>query len=274
MLDLNLAADLRTIREVVVFTGAGMSAESGIPTFRDRMTGLWAHADPMEIASPEAFRAHPQRVWDWHVHLATRVRSALPNAGHRAIAALEIRGIKVTVITQNIDNLHQQAGSQKVIELHGNLLRLKSFVDEEAAFAMEQPPVICHVCDGYAAWDDCDPYADRSDFEEIELCNGPVPHCPCCGALLRPDIVWFGEPLNPEAIQAAWDAVDSCKLLITVGASLEVQPAANLPWRALEIGARVIEVNPSPTDFASHCHGSIAASSATALPELLAIIGV
>lgn len=127
-----------------------MSAESGIPTFRDRMTGLWANIDPMEIATPWAFRAQPQRVWDWHVHLAGAVRAAAPNAGHRAVADLEQRGVHVTVVTQNIDNLHQRAGSTKVIELHGNLLRLKSFVDEEEAFAAEQAPLICPVCDGYA----------------------------------------------------------------------------------------------------------------------------
>lgn len=251
MLDPNLLADLRDVREVVIFSGAGMSAESGIPTFRDRLTGLWSHTDPMEIATPEAFRRDPQRVWDWHVNLANAVRAASPNAGHRAIAALEQRGMRVTVITQNIDNLHQQAGSTNVIELHGNLLRLKSFIDEDAAFALAQPPVICPVCDGYAAWDACDSYADRADLLAIELCDGPVPRCPGCRALLRPHVVWFGEPLEPEAVEAAWNAVGGCELLIAVGASLEVEPAASLPWRALDKGARVIEVNPVPTAYST-----------------------
>ena len=272
ILDPSLIADLRAIREVVVFTGAGISAESGIPTFRDRMTGLWAHTDPMEIATPAAFRDHPQRVWDWHVYLAEAVRAARPNAGHQAIADLEQRGVKVTVITQNIDNLHQRAGSKKIIELHGNLLRLKPFVDEEAAFAMEQPPVICPLCHGYAAWVDCNFFTDRSDFEAIKLCSGTIPRCPCCGTLLRPDIVWFGEPLAPEAIQAAWDAVDRCELLITVGASLEVQPAGNLPWRALDNGARVIEINPFPTNLSVCCHASIPARAVSTLPSLLGLI--
>jgi NAD-dependent deacetylase len=254
---------------LVIFTGAGMSAESGIPTFRDRLTGLWAHTDPMEIATPWAFRADPQRVWDWHVHLAEAVRAAAPNAGHRAVADLERCGVELTVITQNIDNLHQRAGNSNVVELHGNLLRLKSFIDEGAAFAAETPPVICPVCDGYAVWDECDPYADRSDLLAIELCPGRVPRCPGCGALLRPDVVWFGEPLAPEALDAAWNAVEACDLLIAVGASLEVEPAASLPWRALHKGARVIEVNPVPTALAGHCHQNIAGSAADVLPELL-----
>lgn len=272
MLDDSLIADLRAARRVVIFTGAGMSAESGIPTFRDRMNGLWAHIDPMEIATPTAFRRHPQQVWDWHVHLANAVRAALPNAGHQAIAGLEQRGVRVTVITQNIDNLHQRAGSMNVVELHGNLLRLKSFIDEDAAFAMAQAPVICQVCDGYAAWEKCDPYADRTDLAAIELCDGPVPRCPGCGAWLRPDIVWFGEPLAPEAIEAAWQGIEDCDLLIAVGASLEVEPAASLPWRALDRGARVIEVNPAPTALAAQCHASIAASAADILPGLLNLI--
>ena len=272
MLDPRLIADLRAMRRVVVFTGAGISAESGIPTFRDRLSGLWAHTDPMEIATPWAFRADPQRVWDWHVHLAEAVRAARPNAGHQAIAALQGAGLEVTVITQNIDALHHRAGSARVIELHGNLLRLKSFVDEEAAFAAETPPVICPVCDAYAVWEHCDPWADHADLLAIELRAGRVPRCPGCGALLRPDIVWFGEPLAAESIEAAWDAVDCCEALIAVGASLEVEPAASLPWRALARGARVIEVNPVPTELADRCHVSIRGAAATVLPELFATI--
>lgn len=271
MLDPELIAELRAARRVVVFTGAGMSAESGIPTFRDRMTGLWAQADPMEIATPWAFRANPQRTWDWHVVLADKVRAAQPNAGHLAIAALEQAGLEVTVITQNVDALHHRAGSRAVVELHGNLLRLKSFVDEEAAFAAESP-TICRTCDGYAVWERCDPYADRSDLAAIELRAGPVPRCPGCGALLRPDVVWFGEPLAAEAIEAAWNAVDRCEVLFAVGASLEVEPAASLPWRALRNGARVIEVNPAPTELAGQCHAGIRGAAAEVLPELFGMI--
>lgn len=271
MLDPALSAELRAARRIVVFTGAGMSAESGIPTFRDRMTGLWTQVDPMEIATPWAFRANPQRTWDWHVALADKVRAAQPNAGHRAIAALEQTGLDVTVITQNVDALHHRAGSREVVELHGNLLRLKSFVDEEAVFAAASP-TICRTCDGYAVWESCDPYADRSDLAAIELRAGPVPCCPGCGALLRPDVVWFGEPLAAEAIDAAWSTVDRCELLFAVGASLEVEPAASLPWRALRNGARVIEVNPAPTALSGQCHAGIRAGAAEVLPDLFARI--
>ena len=271
MLDPRLIADLRAARRVVVFTGAGMSAESGIPTFRDRLTGLWAQVDPMEVATARAFRANPQRTWDWHVQLAEAVRAAAPNAGHAAIAALEQAGPEVTVITQNVDALHHRAGSREVVELHGNLLRLTSFVDEEAAFAAASP-TICRVCDGYAVWEHCDPYAERGDLAAIELRAGPVPRCPGCGALLRPDVVWFGEPLAVDAIEAAWNAVDRCEVLIAVGASLEVEPAASLPWRALARGARVVEVNPVPTALAAQCHAVISGAAAEVLPALFAAI--
>ncbi len=129
--------------------------------------------------------------------------------------------------------------------------------------------MICPVCDGYAVWEKCDPYADRSDLFAVELCAGRVPRCPGCGALLRPDVVWFGELLAPAALDAAWSAVEACDLLIAVGASLEVEPAASLPWRALHNGAQVVEVNPVPTALADHCHQSIAGSAADVLPSLL-----
>lgn len=136
MIPVKIAADaLRHARRIAVFTGAGMSAESGIPTFRDRLTGLWAHTDPMEVATPAAFSADPQRVWDWHVHVAAAVTPARPNPGHLAIAGLAVGGRRVDVITRNIDGLHQAAGSIDVIELHGNLFRLKPFIDEAAASA-------------------------------------------------------------------------------------------------------------------------------------------
>lgn len=260
---------LRLAQHLVVFTGAGMSAESGIPTFRDRLTGLWAHTDPTEVATPQAFRRNPQRVWDWHVHVASAVRAAQPNPGHRAIAALAGKGLRVSVVTQNIDNLHQAAGSREVIELHGNLFRLKPFVDEAAAFAAAEPPVICSVCDGYAAWRDCDPWASRDDLARLRLEAGPVPCCPCCGARLRPDVVWFNEMLDPVVLDAAMNAVDACDVMLCVGSSLEVEPAASLPWRALRRGATVIEINPQATALTPHVT-AFSAPAAQALPELFA----
>ena len=264
---------LRRAHHLVAFTGAGMSAESGIPTFRDRLTGLWAHTDPTEVATPQAFRRDPQRVWDWHVDVAAAVSAARPNAGHQALAALAGTGRRLSVITQNIDSLHQAAGSREVIELHGNLFRLKPFVDEEAAFAAAEPPVICRVCDGYAAWANCDPWASREDFAALRLTAGPVPCCPGCGARLRPDVVWFNEMLDPAVLDAAMDAVDACDLMFCVGSSLEVEPAASLPWRALRRGVTVIEINPQPTALTPHVT-AIAGTAAQILPQLLAALRV
>jgi NAD-dependent deacetylase len=235
------------------------------------MTGLWAHTDPMEVANPDAFRANPQRVWDWHVHIAGAVSAAKPNPGHEAIARLAARGPRVNVITQNIDGLHSAAGSSEVIELHGNLFRLKPFVDEAAAFAAPEPPVICGVCDGYAAWAGCDRYATREDLAELRLAPGPVPRCPCCGALLRPDVVWFGEMLDPMVLDAAMDAVDACDALLCIGSSLEVEPAASLPWRALRRGVPVVEINPQPTALSPHV-AFLRGKAAEILPQLLAAI--
>jgi NAD-dependent deacetylase len=267
----NLIEALRRARHLVVFTGAGVSAESGIPTFRDRLTGIWATTDPAEVATPQAFRSDPQRVWDWHVHLASTMSVARPNAAHQAIAALADKGLRVTVITQNIDSLHQAAGSSDVIELHGNVFRLKAFVDEAAAFGGAEPPVICAVCDGYAAARDCDPWATREDLEALRLVAGPVPRCPGCGAYLRPDIVWFNEALDPAVVDAALNAIDACDAMFCIGSSLVVQPAASLPWRALRNGATVVEINPEPTALSQYV-SSFGDKAARVLPELVAAI--
>ena len=232
MIDSSLAEKLRNCRKLVVFTGAGVSAESGIPTFRDAQTGLWAKFNPQEVASTGAFRNNPQLVWDWYVHRAEFVGKAEPNAGHHAIARMQSLVPEVTVITQNIDGLHQKAGSQDVLELHGSLFRLKAFVDPDEMFAGDKSPVICHVCDGYAVHEHCDPYATREDFDAIGLKPGPVPRCPGCGAILRPDIVWFGEPLDIHILDGAMRAAEECDALICIGSALEVQPAASIPYRA------------------------------------------
>ena len=223
----SLRQHLRTRQNIVVFTGAGISAESGIPTFRDRFEGLWAKYDPQEVATPQAFRANPQLVWDWHVHLADTVRRAAPNAGHVAVARLADLVPRLTVITQNIDNLHQAAGSANVLELHGNPFRMKAFVDTDEIFSGDRRPIICPVCDGYALDEDCDPYAGREDLAAIELRSGPVPRCPGCRALLRPDIVWFGEPLAADVLDAAWAATDAARSA-TCG---EPALAGEMAWR-------------------------------------------
>jgi NAD-dependent deacetylase len=269
MLPEKVISRLRDSGHAAIFTGAGMSAESGIPTFRDRFEGLWAKYDPQDVATPDAFRANPQFVWDWHVYLADAVRKAQPNAGHAAVARMEQHVPRLAVITQNIDNLHQVAGSSNVLELHGNLFRLKAFIDTGELFAGDRSPVICPVCDGYAAWEHCDPYAGREDLAAIELKAGPIPHCPGCGAILRPDIVWFGEPLDPDILEESWLVAETCDALICIGSSLEVEPAASIPWRAHRRGALVIEVNPVPTTLSRVADASLIGGAAQILPALL-----
>lgn len=263
---------LRTAQHLVVFTGAGMSAESGIPTFRDRADGLWAKVDPAEVATPHAFRKNPQFVWDWHVHLADAVRQARPHEGHAAVARLQELVPRVTVITQNIDNLHQEAGSRSVIELHGNLMRLKAFVDTDELFSGDASPVICRLCNGYAVNDELDPYAGPEDLAAIELQAGSVPRCPACRALLRPDVVWFGEPLDPGMLEDAFLAAETCDALICIGTSLEVEPAASLPWRAINRGAIVIEVNPEPTLLSHVVDARLIGGAGEVLPHFVSSV--
>ncbi len=263
---------LRAVKHCVVFTGAGMSAESGIPTFRDRAQGLWAKVDPAEVATPYAFRKNPQFVWDWHVHLADAVRRARPNDGHAAVARLQQFIPRVTVITQNIDNLHQAAGSRNVIELHGNLMRLKAFVDVDELFNGDASPLICRLCNGYAVSDELDRYAGPEDLAAIELKAGSVPRCPACGALLRPDVVWFGEPLHPGMLEDAFLAAETCDALICIGTSLEVEPAASLPWRAINRGALVIEVNPVPTPLSLAANARLAGGAGEVLPHFVSSV--
>lgn len=265
----DLLERLRSCCKAAVFTGAGMSAESGIPTFRDAQTGLWAKFNPQEVASTEAFRKNPQRVWDWYVHRAEFIRDALPNAGHQAVADLQRLLPDVTVITQNIDNLHQKAGSRNVLELHGSLFRLKAFVDAYEAEDPDASPVICHVCDGYAVYEHCDPYATKEDLAAIALKEGPVPRCPGCGCLLRPDIVWFGEPLDIDILEGAIRTADDCDLMICIGSSLEVQPAASIPYRAKWGKAVVIEINPEQTPFSDEADLFIQGKAAEVLPRIL-----
>jgi NAD-dependent deacetylase len=226
---------------VAVLTGAGISAESGIPTFRDALTGLWENFRPEELATPEAFEANPKLVWDWYAWRRARVEEAAPNPGHRALVEIESRcgerGVDFTLITQNVDGLHHAAGSRRVVELHGNIRRVKCFDRHHAV----------------AAWPEGD----------------SVPVCPACGSLLRPDVVWFGESLPAEALAAAYAAARTCDVFLCVGTSTVVEPAASLPFIALEAGARVIEVNPQPTPLTDRASLSLRGTAAAILPLLV-----
>ena len=230
-----------------VLTGAGMSAESGIPTFRDALTGHWSHFDAMEMASEDGFRAHPQRVWDWYAERRTGVQVAQPNAGHRALADFERRHPGVlTLVTQNVDDLHQRAGNTEAIQLHGDILQ--------------------------GQWlDDCPRHARGGNVCDPEWAQpGRPPTCAECGNRLRPGVVWFGETLPLRAINAAELAASNCALMLVVGTSGAVWPAAGLAGRARHHGAQVVIVNPTETEIDADAHLVLRGTAAGVLPALLA----
>lgn len=232
---------LRAARRVAVLTGAGISAESGVPTFRDAQTGLWARFKPEELATPEAFRRNPKLVWEWYAMRRQKVGAVAPNPGHVALAAMETRIPQFTLVTQNVDGLHQRAGSRNVIELHGNITRVKCF-DEDALVE---------------AW---------AETGEVP------PRCPRCGGWLRPDVVWFGESLPPAALTAAERASETCEVFLSIGTSSVVYPAAGLPLAAAEAGATVIEVNPDATPLTARADYSLRGPAGVVLPALAAAL--
>ena len=232
---------LAAARSVMVLTGAGISAESGIPTFRDAQSGLWSQYDPMQLATEEGFRADPPLVWRWYAWRRGLVGQARPNAGHRALAAAERRFERFRVVTQNVDGLHAQAGSTHLIELHGNIMR--TICLERCGFVEDVP---------------------------ARLPAGEPPRCPHCGSWLRPAVVWFGEMLDPRALQdAAKEASDGDAMLV-VGTSGLVYPAAGLPAGAHRTGACVITVNPEPTELDDLATVCVRGKAAEVLPALLA----
>ncbi|HBO84258.1 MAG: NAD-dependent protein deacylase [Deltaproteobacteria bacterium GWC2_42_11] len=202
-------------KNVVALTGAGISAESGVPTFRGK-DGLWRNFRPEELATPEAFRNNPKLVWEWYEWRRQIIKPLKPNKGHEIIARFENRFHQFMLITQNVDGLHQKAGSKNILELHGNIWRVKCTKENKTSINTEVP-----------------------------LPSLP-PYCEC-GSILRPDVVWFGEPLPNHAIQAAYDAAGACDLMIVVGTSAVVQPAASLPIIAKQQGAFIVEVNAEET---------------------------
>jgi NAD-dependent protein deacetylase/lipoamidase len=240
-IDPELIAALRGARLVAALTGAGISAESGIATFRDAQEGLWARFDPRELATPSAFARNPKRVWDWYAWRRERVAWAEPNAGHRALAALERRAPEFVLITQNVDGLHQRAGSRNVVELHGSIARVKC----------------SHEGTIVARWDE-----NERD----------VPLCPSCGAYLRPDVVWFEEMLPEAALAPAEDAARRCDVLLVVGTSAEVYPAAALPESVRAAGALVVEVNPKVTALSAEAQYVLRGPAGVVLPALVSAL--
>ena len=234
------AAALAAAKRVVAFTGAGISAESGVPTFRDAQTGLWAKFDPTELATPEAFRRDPERVWRWYLHRRVLMREAQPNAGHLALVEIERRVPEFLLATQNVDNLHREAGQQQMVELHGNLFRTVPFGGGAPVEIPDEP-------------------------DEIP------PRDPGTGRLLRPDVVWFGETLPADAVEQAFAAARQCDLLLSIGTSTQVYPAAQLPFTALEHGARVVEINPETTPLTGQATWTLRAPAAEVLPQLVSL---
>ena len=231
---------LADARRVVVLTGAGISAESGIPTFRDS-DGLWEKFDPQELANVEAFLDNPELVQGWYRHRRQLVEEAEPNAAHRALADLETHIDALTVVTQNVDALHTRAGSSDVVELHGNITR------------------------NYCM--DCERPAEASTVDAA-IADGTPARCPECDGLIRPDVVWFGEQLPPAAIERASTAAEQAEVLLSVGTSAVVYPAARLPLVAQEHGAYVAEINPDTTGITDAVDESIRGEAGTVLPVL------
>jgi NAD-dependent deacetylase len=208
-------------RHAIVLTGAGLSTPSGIPDFRSEGTGLWSRDEPLEVASLVTFRTHPEQFFQWFRPLVGRIFSALPNAAHLALAELEARGRLQAVLTQNIDMLHHKAGSKRVLELHGTL-----------------GTVTCTQC--YCTY-------ESAGYLAPFIATGSLPYCPACGALLKPDVILFGEQLPQKTVYAAQCEARTCDLVMVIGSSLEVLPVAGLPMQAIDRGAHLIIVNNSPT---------------------------
>ena len=231
-----LVAALRDARHVCVLTGAGVSAESGVPTFREAQDGLWEKYRAEDLATPEAFLADPALIWRWYRWRRDLVREVEPNPGHYALAKLADMVPRLTLVTQNVDNLHQRAGSHDVIEFHGNIFDDRCFADGSV----------------------------QTGDDSLD-----VPVCPHCGGHLRPGVVWFGEAIPERALDESCAAAADCEVFLSVGTSSLVYPAAGLADLAKASGATVAEVNPNPTMSAANFDFAIAGNSGVVLPELV-----
>jgi NAD-dependent deacetylase len=219
---IHFVADLwRQAKSAVVLTGAGISTPSGIPDFRSEGTGLWSRDEPLAVASLNTFRYTPEKFFEWFRPLAERILNAQPNAAHHALAKLEQAGHVQCIVTQNIDRLHQKAGSKCVLEMHGSLSTLSC--------------TQCFI------------QADSTPYLQAFITRGDIPHCPACGGILKPDVILFGEQMPQKAWLSAQRAARNCDLIVVAGSSLEVLPVAGLPLQALDRGAHLVIINQSPT---------------------------
>jgi NAD-dependent deacetylase len=234
---------LQAAQQVVCLTGAGVSAESGVATFRDPQSGLWAKFDLRQLASPEGFAQDPALVWGWYMARLATVETVQPNLGHRALAQIEALVPSFSLFTQNVDDLHERAGSRQVAHLHGRIDRFR-----------------CNRCE-----------ADH-ELQPAERQQPLPPACRHCGGTVRPAVVWFGELLPLAVLEKAWQVVASCDLLLVVGTSGIVYPAAELPFAAKRHGAKVIEVNPDPGPIAAIADLVLAGASGVVLPQVVTIM--
>jgi NAD-dependent deacetylase len=232
---------LRKATSMAALTGAGVSSESGVPTFRDAQTGLWARYSPQELATPEAFHRNPRLVWEWYAWRRELVANASPNPAHLALVELEERYPDFTLITQNVDGLHRRAGSHNILELHGDILRTKCSRENRIVEIWEDTGVV-------------------------------PPLCPDCGAPLRPDVVWFGEDLPADVLCAAQRAAESSQVFLSIGTSSLVEPAASLPFLALQSGSVVVEINLQETPLTTRAAFVLHGLAGTILPELIEAI--
>jgi NAD-dependent deacetylase len=246
-IDARIVQVLRAAARVVVFTGAGVSAESGIPTFRDKQTGLWEKFDAAELATPYAFERDPALVWGWYECRRAAVRDAKPNPAHRAIATMANHIPQFALVTQNVDDLHERAGSGDVLHLHGELSR--------------------PYCEGCRL-----PYVQPEGIPDSQPGGARLtpPRCEFCGAKIRPGVVWFGEHLPENVWNSARDAARHCDVFLCVGTSSLVQPAASLTDMAANAGAITIQVNPNPTDADGSVTFTLRGPAGTMLPRLVA----
>ena len=235
---------IENTQHLVVFTGAGVSAESGVPTFRDALTGLWENFDPEALATPEAFEQDPAFVWGWYEWRRKLLLEVQPNPAHIAIAELAKRVPKFTLITQNVDDLHERAGSTNVLHLHGSLFAPRCF-DCGNAYQFTAAPQLTH-----------------------EQAITP-PHCTKCQGHIRPGVVWFGESLPEAEFKAAFEAVQNCDLLLSVGTSGMVYPAAQLPEIAAQNNATVVHVNPQKMSEITRHGYSLQGAAGEILPLLI-----
>jgi len=236
-----LISRFATAKRVTVLTGAGVSAESGVPTFRDALTGLWSKFNPEELATPGAFFRNPNLVWAWYEWRRKLLKQVEPNPAHLALAQMERMFSEFNLITQNVDGLHQRAGSRNVTELHGNIARSKC--SEEGTIINSWPET-----------------------------GTEIPKCPQCGGLLRPDVVWFGEDLPVAELKTAETAAINCDLFLSIGTSAEVYPAAGLPPLARQHQAILVEINPDVTTITKQAHFVLAGPAGEIMPQLLAQI--